>query len=333
MSEHKIWPLRLVIQGRFGKLITGILILCLLLPLFYLGSHEYSAEPTPSLFFSLVIAYIIPMFSHITARTAEALQRLKPQLTLDDDTFDLMRIRLYSGRKGMAALDLCIGVFCGFVHMSFVTGSFSAALARLVPGAAGFASMVGALLVWVVMTTVISMLIQQARIFARIGRKHVRISLFSAHNLLPFGGVSISASLAILGALTLFPLIGLEGGLDMKEIVPGAVAISVPLLVLFFMPVWPVHQRLASLKAGELAAANKRIDDYIAKNSGGEEANVILKLNPQLTTLLAYRREIAESPTWPFDVGNVVKLALYLVIPPLTWVAAALMENLVDSVL
>jgi len=29
----------------------------------------------------------------------------------------------------------------------------------------------------------------------------------------------------------------------------------------------------------------------------------------------------------------VAKLALYLVIPPLTWVAAALIENLVDSVL
>jgi len=331
MLQQKTWLLRLVIPGRFGKLITGILLLCLLLPLFYLGAQGYPSETTPSLFFSLVIAYIIPVFSHITTRTAEALQRLKPQLALEEDAFERLRVKLYSGNPRLSAFNFCFGTLGGLVHMSFVTGSFTAALARLIPNSPGFASMVGALLVWIVMTTVISMLIQQARIFARLGRDHISVSLFNTHHLLPFGGVSISSSLAILGALTLFPLIGLEGGLDIKEIVPGAVATSIPLVLMFFMPVWPVHQRLASIKAQQLSAINKRIDQYLANSrSEGEAA---LNLNPQFTTMLAYRREISDSPTWPFDVSNVAKLTLYLVIPPLTWVAAALMENLVDSVL
>ncbi|MFK8021521.1 MAG: hypothetical protein AB8B86_17295 [Pseudomonadales bacterium] len=331
MSEQKIWLLRLVIPGRFGKLITGILLLCLLLPLFYLGTQAYPSETTPTLFFSLVIAYIIPAFSHITTRTAEALQRLKPQLDIDDDAFERLRVQLYSGNPRLAAFNFCFGMLGGLVHMSLISGSFTAALARLIPKSPGFASMLGALLVWIVMTSVISMLIQQARIFSRLGRYHVRVSLFSTHNLLPFGGVSISSSLAILGALTLFPLIGLEGGSDMKEIVPGAVATLIPLVVIFFMPVWPVHQRLASIKAQQLVSINDQIDQYLAQKGSAEEA--ALNLNPQFTTMLAYRREIADSPTWPFDVSNVAKLTLYLVIPPLTWVAAALMENLVDSVL
>jgi hypothetical protein len=53
----------------------------------------------------------------------------------------------------------------------------------------------------------------------------------------------------------------------------------------------------------------------------------------KLTPLLTYRREIAQISTWPFDVGNVARLTLYMVIPPLTWVAAALIENLIDSIL
>lgn len=330
---HKAWPLRLVVPGRFGKLMTGILILCVLLPLFYFGARSFPSETTPSLFFSLVIAYIIPVFSHITARSSEALQRLKPQLDLDDEAFEALLSKLHSKSTRIAVFDIIIGVLGGLVHMSIVSGSFSAALSRLLPGAAGFASMIGALLVWIVLTTVISMLIQQARVFSHVARDHTRVSLFSTHALLPFGGVSISSSLAILGALTLFPLIGLQGGLDMKEILPGALAISVPLLVIFFMPVWPIHRRLALLKAEQLSAVNERIDKYLSSYSGGKENTLNLSVDPQFTSLLAYRREIAESPTWPFDVGNVVKLTLYLVIPPLTWVAAALMENLVDSVL
>jgi hypothetical protein len=38
-------------------------------------------------------------------------------------------------------------------------------------------------------------------------------------------------------------------------------------------------------------------------------------------------------PEWPFDIGLLARLLLYLILPPLTWVGAALIENLVDSVL
>ena len=330
MNEKKSWLLKLVLPGRFGKPATGILLLCLLLPLFYLGAVDDSTETTPSLFFSLVIAYIIPVFSHITARSAEALQQLRPLIALDDEAFQHTLNRLYSTSGRHAVFDLVFGGLCGFIHMSFVSGSVTSALARLVPGAPGFASIVGALLVWIIMTTVISMLIQQALLFARLGRRIVRIPLFNSHRLLPFGRVSISSSLAILGALTLFPLIGLEGDMYMREIVPGAAAISVPLIVIFIMPVWPIHQRLADMKEKQLRAVNEKIDAFITQRRSDDGG---IDPNPEFTTLLAYRREIADGATWPFDVGNVTKLALYLIIPPLTWVAAALIENLVDSVL
>ena len=330
MSARKIWLLKLVLPGRFGKAVTGMLLLCLLLPLFYLGSIDYGSEPTPYLFFSLVIAYIIPVFSHITARATEAFEQLRPLLTLDAESFQRQLHRLSAPPARLVVIDLCVGTVAGFVHMSFVSGSVSAALHRLVPGAPGFASMVGTLLVWIVMTTVVSMLVQQALVFSRAGREHLRFSLLNCHGLLAFGRVSSSASLALLGALALFPLIGLEGGMDMKEILPGAVALSVPLIVLFIMPVWPVHHRLAAMKSEQLDAANNRIGAYLAQE---HDATGRREFDPAFTALLVYRREIAETATWPFDVSNASRLAFYLFIPPLTWVAAALMENLVDSVL
>jgi hypothetical protein len=36
---------------------------------------------------------------------------------------------------------------------------------------------------------------------------------------------------------------------------------------------------------------------------------------------------------WPLDIGALSQLAFYLIIPPLTWVGAALIENVVDALL
>ena len=50
-----------------------------------------------------------------------------------------------------------------------------------------------------------------------------------------------------------------------------------------------------------------------------------------LAPVLIYRREIAEASEWPFDMSVMGRLALYLIIPPLTWIGAALIEILIDS--
>jgi hypothetical protein len=52
-----------------------------------------------------------------------------------------------------------------------------------------------------------------------------------------------------------------------------------------------------------------------------------------ITRLLLYRREIQQASEWPFDMPTLTRLGLYLILPPLTWVAAALIENLVDKLL
>jgi hypothetical protein len=174
------------------------------------------------------------------------------------------------------------------------------------------------------------MLIQQAILFARLGAYHVQVMLLSTRKLLPFARVSISASLAVIGALALFPLIGIESGMNLMEILPGAIATLVPLLAMFIVPVWPIHRRLVAIKEQQLASLNDRIETrFKAGDSFFPESEVLEELAP----LLSYRREIAQVSTWPFDGSNVTRLLFYLIIPPLTWAGAALIENLVDWLL
>ncbi|MEH6519555.1 MAG: hypothetical protein V7742_23000, partial [Halioglobus sp.] len=180
----------------------------------------------------------------------------------------------------------------------------------------------------VIMTTVISMLIQQSVLFGRLGAHNTQVSLLNTHRLLPFARVSISSSLAIIGALAFFPLIGIESGQNLVESLPGVIAMLMPLVVMFIIPVWPVHRCLVAKKEQELVAINCRIEACL--NREGTVALESAKLE-QLTPLLSYRREISQVSTWPFDMGNMTRFALYLIIPPLTWAGAAMIENLVDS--
>ena len=87
LPGQRIWLLRLVLPVRHGRLLTGLLLLSVLLPFFYLGVTEAVEDRTPALFFSLIIAYIIPVFSFITAKSKEALLDLRPILDLDDLPF------------------------------------------------------------------------------------------------------------------------------------------------------------------------------------------------------------------------------------------------------
>lgn len=324
---HKTWVLKLILPLRFGRTLTGLLLLAVLLPLFYAGAAGAGEHRPPALFFSLIIAYIIPVFSFITAKAQEALAALRPLLDVDDAGYERFHTRLDSASVRRTLGCLCGGALAGFAHLSFIRGSVSAATDEMLSSFPGALTAGGTLMVWVVMTTVIVMLLQQAMVFGRLGGDHVRVTLLSTRKLLPFARVAISSSLAVIGALALFPLINLEGGLDLAESVPGAVAILGPLVIIFVIPVWPLHQRLVRLKQQELAALHERIEAVLEAPGGVKIAAGDIDT---LLPLLTYRREISQQSTWPFDVGNITTLLFYLVIPPLTWVGAALIENLVN---
>ena len=50
-----------------------------------------------------------------------------------------------------------------------------------------------------------------------------------------------------------------------------------------------------------------------------------------MDTLLDMRERVAHAPGWPMDLAGVRRILLYVVLPPLTWAAAALVEMLIDS--
>jgi hypothetical protein len=52
-----------------------------------------------------------------------------------------------------------------------------------------------------------------------------------------------------------------------------------------------------------------------------------------LADLLAYRNLVRETPEWPIGTSSYTRFALYLLIPVLSWAAAALVERLVNALI
>lgn len=328
MKKHKVWLLRLIIPGRYGRLVTAGILLVVLLPFFALGTTEGGEDNPPVLFFSLIIAYIVPLFSFITQRARDALDDLHPLLNIEPAEFAAKRQSLDSLSLYESLLWLAFAAFWALCHMAFIRGSFENAVVTSFTSLAGFTSSGGTLLTWAVMTTVVVKLIQQAIVFSNLGAKNVRVSLINFESLLPFGRVSTAASLALIGALALFPLINVGDDVHLSESVPGAVAVLLPLVMMFVIPVWPLHKRLRRLKEVELIRVNAQIAQETQSHTVGLPPTQSLAV---LAPLLTYRHEIAKTPTWPFDLGNVTRLFFYLIIIPLTWIGAALIENVVDA--
>jgi hypothetical protein len=50
-----------------------------------------------------------------------------------------------------------------------------------------------------------------------------------------------------------------------------------------------------------------------------------------MDTILDMRERVAQAPGWPLDLAGVRRILLYIVLPPLTWAAAALVEMFIDG--
>ena len=328
-TRHQIWILKLVPGFPFGGFLSALLIFLLLYPLFRLGGDQEGMDDTPALFFSLIIAYIIPVFSFITARADDALTELMPLLNKHSAPVQSARKRLRCVSRSALSLQLLGGIAFGLGHLSYIRGSAAQMFHVIASDITSLNSTLGIVLVWVVMSTVIAMLVKQAMLFAQLGSQEVRISLLNTQPLLAFGRVAIYSSLAVIGALAMFPLINLDSEFRMAESLPGLIATMIPLVAMFIITVWPVHRRLATLKQETLRELTSQIEASLDNGDGSDTApEKLIELAP----LLVYRREIAGLSTWPFDIGSMTRLFLYFVIVPLTWAGAALIERLVNMI-
>lgn len=325
---YLVWVYRLVFPFRYRKLAAGLLIFVVMWVLLIGSSGSGELGFYAELFFAAMCAYIVPIYSRIVDRFVITFDEIKDTLIASPE--ECARWRLALSHRSLPwllaniALALSLGV--ANIVMSHPFG-FRGLVDEIASGHGEYTTYVLTLLVWVTMTTAIGALLANAQLFGHLGRR-MRIDLLHSPALLSVARVAIMSTLSIIGAQALFVFLLLDPEALWTDILPGFAATMLPMLALFFMPVWPLHQRLQAAKRAELKKINHQLDCLRPQAvTALDDAESLEEVN----RLLLYRREILQVSEWPFDIPALTQLGLYLIIPPLTWVASALIERMVDA--
>jgi hypothetical protein len=323
---YPIWVYKLVFPFRYGNLATGVLIFVVLWIVLGLVGGEIGFFL--KLFFVGMCAYIVPVFASIIAKTGATYDEVVPLLE-DCDEDEKIERHQFTHRSGrwFFAVTL-LGLVCCGAHLMAMDWSYDSSVISILSGHQN-SSKVGALLVWLLMMTTNFALVENAFLLAKLGRR-IKVDLLRGTHQVAIARVAIVSTLSIIGAQSLFVLLMMDADVDWVSYIPGTVFTSGPMFALFLIPVLPLYRRLRDAKNKELLAIDAEIL-LLRPNSKSALGDLASMAN--LNQLLLYRREIRQVSEWPFDVPALTRLAFYLVLPPLTWVAAALIENVVDAVI
>ncbi|MFC2046029.1 hypothetical protein ACFLTC_00715 [Chloroflexota bacterium] len=160
---------------------------------------------------------------------------------------------------------------------------------------------------------------QTSRLAARIGS----LDLLDLSPLSPFVRQGLLTSLLAVGAASLASLFLLEPG--QGPVVAIAVGLSLPMAILgLLLPVRGAHRRISQVKNAELEWTRERI-----RLSRSSVYDLSEPQSPgQMADLIAYLQLIEDVPEWPIQSSALVQVALYLLIPVVSWLGSLLIENL-----
>lgn len=151
----------------------------------------------------------------------------------------------------------------------------------------------------------------------RSGR-NLSVSIWNREKFRPVARMAILDVFVAMGALALMPLQSISSDFQWVYYQAGF-AVGVPVsVVVLLLPMAGIRSSLAVAKSTELDLVNRDIQSH----SGSRV---------ELELLLAYRDRVLGTSPWPMDMKLMSRAAFYLVIPPLAWVGAALVERLVEQ--
>jgi hypothetical protein len=159
---------------------------------------------------------------------------------------------------------------------------------------------------------------QTSKLAARIQK----LDLLDLSPLSPFVKQGLLTSLLAVGVATLLSLFLLEPG--QWPVVVIAVGVALPLAIVgLLLPLRGANRRIREIKEAELEWTRERIrraSTFVHRLSAPESPG-------QLADLYAYMRFIDDVHEWPIEGSAFLQVALYLVIPVVSWFCSLLIGN------
>ncbi len=314
-NPRGIWIHKLVLSLNHGRLITFCLLFALMFFTFMLLGLEIQAGAVGlPLFFSFILSYMICASHYIQERTLESANKLLDQSSLDTDQRADVIAKLEYKPTSFQLRYLIVALVLGCGH------------SWLLIGASNLSELSDALQFMSALELFYN-LTNNAQVISSL-TDSVPVNLLNTEPLAAFSLVAVYSTLVLIGGQAGMALLFLDQAIVPVTLLPGFFGMFFPMLYLLLLPVLPIRRRIRDAKQAAISNVQRLIAE--TQTTEGRNSFALPELN-KLQPLITYRQEIQRVSEWPFNLPVVTRLLVYLIIPPLTWVGAALIERLVDS--
>ena len=332
-KRYRIWMLSLVPSGRFGRWWVALALLLAGGAVYGIAAWVAAGNPayagqipwSIALFFVCSVAYIVPMFHYITIRTHNALNELEPYLGSPERLTEL-HDAIEKRPVTWIVRTTSVAVLLWLMQSRLLVGSWETMWLQIRSGYVSLVFILGPLFVWLTMTAAMSALVQNALIIRRLVPE-LASDIFEPNSYMPIGRMAVTSTSVALGGMALMSVMWLGGPINWWTTLPALVIFAPLVVLLLLLPVLPMHRKLLAQRRRAMDEAQQALRVTRTSNSSDETSMA------HQAAALSMRREVAELPSWPFDLGTVARFLSYAVIVPLTWAGAALIEMLVNALL
>lgn len=184
------------------------------------------------------------------------------------------------------------------------------------------------LLLWIAMFQIAVPLLRNARLFRLLGQC-TRVDLYRPARLRVFGRTAIRPCLFIIALQCAYAILLLpEGTSLLRGGAPIGLIASMSLVAaLFFLPLRGIRARIRATRV----AALRHLDQRLARQAQPDSEDATDTSLAATEALLALRQRIFAVSSWPLGLEGVRRMLFYLVLVPLTWIGAALVEMMIDA--
>lgn len=169
------------------------------------------------------------------------------------------------------------------------------------------------------------LLVWTALAISRTAKQIRRIDVFDSSVVKPYAQQGVRSSLLAVISLSISANLWLDPTSPAIATATTLVLLVAAAVLALLLPTWGIHLRLAASKQSELNQIRKAIAlrrDPTTRSVDDAQ---------QLLADLALERRLMEISEWPFDAGSYSRVALYIMLGLGSWVGAALVERLLES--
>ncbi len=291
------------------------------------GSFKHLGSIGSALFVSVWIPTAISLVVHVLSSSKSYLDELRPVLSCSDEVFLQLKNKVTHEKRIFLITWGCVGLAVGgtlqWEHLHYLLTTdkqlppFYYLLNLLV------------LFLWSLMFQVFNTLIRNARLFGEIVGDHLEVNLLDLKQLSPCSKVAIVPVLLAVGLYVVYPLNWVGKPLELSDMFFPMLFTLPSLLLMFLLPLLPLKRKIQQQKEQQISAITKAIKGDKSALAGSyltHESNTVTTLE-----MLQFRQYIEKLNDWGIDSPALKKISLYVLLPPSTWVAAALVEQLVTG--